>query len=407
MLTSEQKKQFSDILEELGKSLDITKEQHDAAVKSYEFVGEWLSAPESNLSPYNPEILPQGSFMLGTMIKPVHDDDELDIDLVCRLEGKRPEWTQYNLKQIVGQRLVDHGTLKRLLKIPDGRRCWTLQYADSAKFHLDILPAIVSSGYRVLLEKSLSASTVDSETLAIRITDKLEISYRMETQPEWWPKSNPFGYGIWFENRAKLLTSELRLMSEAVQPVPKYQTKKLPLQRIVQILKRHRDMMFNGEEDKPISIIITTLAARAYYKEIDIIEALLKVVERMPAFIEERYSEKYRKNIKWIGNPVNDTENFADKWPENPQKQENLYKWIEQVKLDLQHAIRQRGLNFIKEALSKPFGENVVAKAFSNYSEKNRLLRENGELKMAASSGMLGSVGTTLKNHNFYGKEEQ
>jgi len=125
MLTSEQKKQFSDILEELGKSLDITKEQHDAAVKSYEFVGEWLSAPESNLSPYNPEILPQGSFMLGTMIKPIHDDDELDIDLDCRLAGKMTEWTQYNLKRIVSQRLVSHGTLQRLLKIPDGRRCWT------------------------------------------------------------------------------------------------------------------------------------------------------------------------------------------------------------------------------------------------------------------------------------------
>lgn len=39
------------------------------------------------------------------------------------------------------------------------------------------------------------------------------------------------------------------------------------LQRIVQILKRHRDIMFNGDEDKPISIIITTLASRAYRGE--------------------------------------------------------------------------------------------------------------------------------------------
>lgn len=407
MLTTEQKRQFSDILEELGKSLDITKEQHDAAVTSYEFVGKWLAAPESILSPYNPEILPQGSFMLGTMIKPIHEDDELDIDLVCRLEGKRPEWTQYNLKQIVGQRLVDHGTLKRLLKIPDGRRCWTLQYAESARFHLDILPAIVSSGYQILLEKSFSTSAVDFETLAIRITDKLEMNYRTETRPEWWPKSNPFGYGIWFENRAKLLTSEIRLMREAVQPVPKYQTKKLPLQRVVQILKRHRDMMFNGDEDKPISIVITTLAARAYNKETDIIEALLNVVERMPSFIEERYSEKHRKYIKWIGNPVNDTENFADKWPDNPRKQENFYKWLNQVKADINNTVNKRGLQLIQESLEKPFGKNIITKAFSNYGENLRKQREGGNLNIAAKTGMLGTVGTTVKNHNFYGKEEQ
>lgn len=404
MLTQEQKLQFSEILEELGISLDITREHHEAAVKSYEFVGKWLSASESTLAPYNPEIMPQGSFMLGTMVKPVHEDDELDIDLVCRLEGKRPEWTQYNIKQIVGQRLTDHGTLKHLLKIPDGRRCWTLQYADSARFHLDILPSIVSSGYRILLERSLSASTLNFETLSIRITDKLETNYRTELRPEGWPKSNPFGYGIWFENRAKLLFSEIRLMSEAVQPVPKYQTKKLPLQRVVQILKRHRDMMFNGDEDKPISIIITTLTAKAYNKESNIIEALLNVVEQMPSLIEERYSERHNRHIKWIGNPVNDAENFADKWPDNPRKQENFYKWIEQVKTDLNHAIRQQGLYRIQEALTQPFGEGVVTKAFSRYAEKTRLLRENGSLKMAAGTGILGSVGTTVKGHNFHGE---
>lgn len=89
MLTTEQKKQFSEILEELGKTLDITETQHNAAVNSYEFVGNWLADSNSLLAPYKPEILPQGSFMLGTMIQPVNENDELDIDLVCRLEGKK------------------------------------------------------------------------------------------------------------------------------------------------------------------------------------------------------------------------------------------------------------------------------------------------------------------------------
>jgi hypothetical protein len=193
-------------------------------------------------------------------------------------------------------------------------------------------------------------------------------------------------------------------MSEAVQPVPKYQTNKLPLQRVVQILKRHRDIMFNGDEDKPISIAITTLASKAYDKEKNIIEALLNVVEQMPSLIEERYSERYKRCIKWVGNPVNDAENFADKWPDNPKKQENFYKWIEQVKTDLYHAISQQGLHRIQEAFTQPFGKEVVTKTFSSYAEKSRLLRENGSLKMAAETGILGSVGTTVKGHNFHGE---
>ncbi len=108
MITPEQKQQFNEIFEELGKSLDITPTQHEAAVRSYEFVGNWLSKPESPLEPYKPEILPQGSFLLGTMIKPVHEDDDLDIDLVCRLEGKKQSWSQYDLKKIVGDRIKDH-----------------------------------------------------------------------------------------------------------------------------------------------------------------------------------------------------------------------------------------------------------------------------------------------------------
>ena len=57
-------------------------------------------------------------------------------------------------------------------------------------------------------------------------------------------------------------------MQEArVEDVPEYQVK-TPLQQGIQILKRHRDIMFvEDPDDKPISIIITTLAAHAYNNE--------------------------------------------------------------------------------------------------------------------------------------------
>ncbi|MEO9484053.1 MAG: nucleotidyltransferase [Ekhidna sp.] len=406
-LNFEQKRQFNEILQFLGESLDITQTQFDAAVRSYNVVGEWLSSPESQLYRYRPEILPQGSFMLGTMIRPINEDDDLDIDLVCRLEGKQSSWTQADVKAIVGNRLADHGTLKKLLELPDGRRCWTLQYYDSANFHMDVLPSVTSTGYRILMERTLTEAEASAESLAIRITDKYEDNYKTDSIPKNWPKSNPFGYGIWFESRARISGREIKLMTEAVQPVPKYQKNKLPLQRVVQILKRHRDIMFNGDEDKPISIIITTLTARAYQQETDIYEALQNALNRIPAFIEERWSEKHQRNIKWIPNPVNPEENFADKWPEKPKKEENFYKWLFQVKNDISEAIGQSSMTSIMESLKQPFGENLLNEALGGYGKSLLHQRESGAMKMAASTGIVGEVGrTTVTQHNPYGKSK-
>lgn len=408
MLTQEQKQQFSEILDELGKTLDVTETQYEAAVKSYKYVGEWLSANDSPLAEYNPEILPQGSFLLQTMIRPVHDNDELDVDLVCKLEKIRPGLTQYALKEMVGNRLKANGTLLKLLQIPDGRRCWTLQYSESAKFHLDVLPSVVAPGYKEILEKALSATELaDANNLGVRITDKTSTNYKTSTNLQEWMKSNPFGYAIWFQGRCKTSTHEVKMLSEVIQPVPKFQKNKLPLQRVVQILKRHRDMKFNGNEDKPISIIITTLAAKAYNKETNIIEALLNVVNGMSSHIDVRYSMAHGKWIKWISNPVNEEENFADKWQEYPMRETNFYDWLAEIKKDLASITAQggKGLQLLNESMSKPFGKDAVAKTFSNYAEKNRLLRENGGMKMASGTGILGSVGTTVKNHNFHGEE--
>ncbi len=409
MLTKEQKQQFSDILEELGKTLDISETQYEAAVKSYEAVGNWLAKEDSTLAPYSPEILPQGSFMLGTMVKPINEKDDLDIDLVCQLKGKNPEWTQEDLKHKVGERIKDHDTYKQMLD-DEGRRCWTLVYSDAANYHLDILPSIVDKGYRMILEKAFSDTELkDIEKLGIRITDNQMDNYEWEASHLEWLKSNPFGYGRWFFQQATLDFRKAFSLNESIAPVPKFKKEKLPLQRVVQILKRHRDMLFNGHEHKPISIIITTLASKAYNKEADIIEALIHVVNDMENYIEERWSDDHGKVIKWISNPVNDEENFADKWQEYPQREKNFYHWLSEVKKDLNNIFGQsgKGLQFINESMVKPFGKDAVTKAFSNYGENLRKQREGGSLNVAAKTGMIGTAGTAVKNHNFYGKEEQ
>lgn len=407
MLTQDQKEQFSSIFEEIGNSLDITEEQYNSAVKSYKAVGTWLSNQDSLLKPYMPQILPQGSFLLGTVIKPVVEGSELDLDLVCQLNGKGPDWTQKILKQKVGTQLKSNKLWEKLLIEPDGRRCWTLQYSDSAKFHMDILPAIISNNYSTILEKAFTDKDVTKiEDIALSITDKKLYNYNSSVRPEEWLKSNPFGYAIWFENQARLTFEKAIMLSESIKPVPKFSKDKLPLQRVVQILKRHRDIKFGDDEHKPISIIITTLAAQAYNKEINVIDALLNVVDDMLNHIEVRTIPGTLHKIKWISNPVNEQENFADKWPENQKKEENFYQWHAELKKDIEFALDQRGgLNKIQEALEKPFGKDTITKAFSNYSDNMLKQRTDGNLKMASGSGILGALGTAIKGHSFHGEE--
>src|SRR4051812_9269867 len=96
--------QTSEWLNKISEALDLTAEQYRAVEERYTAVANYLSE-SSSLKAYNPEIKPQGSFLLGTMIKPIMQDDELDVDLVCRLTGKQASWTQYHLKHAIGDEL--------------------------------------------------------------------------------------------------------------------------------------------------------------------------------------------------------------------------------------------------------------------------------------------------------------
>lgn len=146
----------------------------------------------------------------------------------------------------------------------------------------------------------------------------------------YWLKSNPDGYAIWFANRCHEKLSKRQLLTEDIIPIAKYNQSKTPLQRIVQILKRHRDIRFGHDEKRPISIIITTLAAKAYKGESNIFEGLVNVVEHM----KDGITKDENGNDK-VANPLNESENYAEKWIKDPERKEYFYNWLEWVKADL------------------------------------------------------------------------
>lgn len=414
------KMEINDYLEELGKELDITKTEHENIVKSYEAVGDWLSKESSSLAKYSPKILPQGSFMLGTIVRPVNEDDDIDIDLVCKLEKKPISWTQKDLKKEVGERLKSNADYNRMIydfKNGEnynygGRRCWTLKYSDQVGYHMDILPALSDEDLIFLMERNFSFSEdfdiEEVKKLAIRITDMEKDNYDIDTNVENWHKSNPFGYAIWFFDKAVTSTRKMFYLNESVDPVRAFENKKLPLQRVVQLLKRHRDIMFSSDkfesDDKPISVIITTLAAKAYDNSENVIDAYTNIVRKMRNYISD-INPITGKIEKWVQNPVNNLENYADKWSEVKQKEDYFYLWLDKLEEDLDRLSKTlgKGQDMLFESFSDMYGNNVSKKTFSNIGERKRLSRENGNLFMATGTGLLGSSGVEVKKHGFEG----
>lgn len=376
MLTKEQV-QFGTILKALSEELDISDSRYKEAVNRYDSVTEYLSAPDSPLLQYSPDIYPQGSFRLGTVIKPVTDKDEFDIDLVCMLAIHEETITPNQLKAKVGNRLKQNGNYDGMRE--EKERCWRLNYAN--EFHIDILPAIPDrsdiEGGILIPDRTLDAS-------------------------EWCP-TNPKGYAKWFYGRmADSFDKHKRILAESkglnIESVPDWQVK-TPLQRAVQILKRLRDIKFKGDDDKPASILITTLAAHEYNNEVDLFETINRIVMNMDKHIDLRGDEY------WVPNPKNHQENLARKMKKYNPCSRKFFSWLNELKSDMQSFLQYRGMHIIAEQLRPHFGDDLVDRTIKRLGSETYAERKEGRLLFETGTGMLGTaLGTPVKDHTFHGK---
>lgn len=140
----------------------------------------------------------------------------------------------------------------------------------------------------------------------------------------------PRGFAAWFESRAALGRIRSTTSNEAraaIEDVPPYEWK-TALQRCIQILKRHRDVMFQKNSDlAPISMIITNLAAHAYDGETDLLVALRSIVDRMPEYV--------RATAPRVPNPADPAEDYAEKWAADPKLEKSFWEWHATVSADL------------------------------------------------------------------------
>ena len=167
-------------------------------------------------------------------------------------------------------------------------------------------------------------------------------------------------------------------------------------------MKRYRDKKFeNNLENKPISIILTTIMAQIYTGENNVYELIKKFSNNYYKYI------KIKDGIEWVENPVNSEENFADKWQIHPERKEAFKFFVSELKNDIVNNTFITSGDLFEESKSykEIFGTKIVEKAYASIGKQAKTLRENGNMYIDKDATInFEQQGTNVKEHKFFGQ---
>ncbi|OLS10851.1 hypothetical protein AUQ39_02530 [Lacticaseibacillus casei] len=359
------------ILQRLCQQISLSETAKATVVREYNSLGKLLS--DSELLDSEVTVKPQGSYNLGTAIQPLRgSEDDFDIDLVAILNfSSNAEHTKKSVGKVLKSSQLYSAKLSE-----EKKRAWTIEYDNS---HVDIVPAI------------------ESQVADIAITNKVGDS-RYEYR-----QSSPFAFKDWFIQRGQGIYQALDkngydIRSEVETPAD-YQEYTI-LQQVVKLLKYHRNKMFDGQDPelKPISMIITILAGKAYFGQDDLDKALLEVTRGLRQQIEVGLA-----GTPHILNPINPNEDFADKWIEHPERKRAFYDWLESVERDFGTSSNRERIAW-SQTLARIYGEDRVRSAFETLGE----LRSTSQKQSKVPIEPIGQIGGKVydkktRAHTFWG----
>lgn len=383
--------QLIGLIEEACQHLEPSAYQRDLAKQRYEGVGDWLAGADDWLLA-SIAIRLQGSVAIGTTVKPM-GKNEHDVDLVAHVADLDLAVSPALLKQRIGDRLRSNGNYAPLLvEMP---RCWRIDYAK--EFHLDITPSIPNPECR------FGGELVPDKALKM------------------WKASNPLGYRAKFERRAALPPRIRSVFGKAfdsartdaqVEPYPEEKRLKGILRRIVQIAKRHRDVHFIDNDGRlaPQSIIITTLASRAYeycvtqFEYDHELDLIVDVLRKMLAMLQTSAVEG--RTIWYLWNQTTAGENFCEKWNKHPERALAFFEWHAKAVADVEQLAAAPGLDQVRRLLGKIFGSTPANKAMDSLTERVGAARATSRLSVTKPAGLI--IGTTagatsVRSNTFFG----
>jgi hypothetical protein len=422
MIVTEQQNQLNDVLNQVAIELDIPPHKYEEAMDRFDAIKRHLEAGDYPCSTPPPDIYLQGSFRLGTVIRPVKagKDCGFDIDIVCQVDRDKNGDDPANLKDEVGDEVKSYAKKNGMEQPKNSRRCWALNYAPDGEgigFHVDVLPCLPDSAAGSWIaganeHRGAAQPRYTQTTIAITNRDDGVTPPAHE-----WRSSNPIGFARWFndicdpgyahvDNRQqKQLLFETYGQRESspydrAEDIPDAVVR-TPLQRAIQIMKRHRDVRFNGlcdEDHKPISMIITTLAAKLYEGRASqhqttaaVLRFIVDTLAQHAALVKNRELREEIGSMQlirrvgdtwYIPNPVNPHnpgdpdekgENFADRWDEHDHaKAKAFFRWVEWLKDDLDMLLsKTREGTEIQRTLDEAFGHDIATRVLGHLGTKS------------------------------------
>ncbi len=376
---------LSHLLEEICVAIQLTASQDALSRQHYEAVAKWLAGNGSPLSYHEIHIFPQGSQNLGTTTKPPKRQ-EFDLDAVCLVKNSGVTHPG-RLYSIVHDRLKSNGLYAdRIEKLP---RCVRINY--SGDFHLDIVPAIID------------AEREGNFILVPELDADLSL---LHPQNDLWKTSSPKNYADWFEEQCIIRVPIIEKMARAqVDPLPDRETadEKPPLKRIVQLLKRWRDIEYADRPKlSPPSIILTTLAGMFYGGGIHCCQSIQCISMEILDWLE-------RCQPVTLMNPGNEDEEICEKWQNNPDCYEDFCETFAVFEERWRRLMTLKGPALYRE-LSEMFDESPVEKALKAITDREiSQPRSLNQLTVKPrDSGLLlggGAIPSTLpvRKNNFFG----
>ena len=381
-----------DILDIISK-LDISPTMFQNATDKYKAISNFLINHGIDADMY-----PQGSFAFGTVIRPYPSKktSAYDLDFICQVNKTRDEITPSELRNLLEEALKDDERYKKMLTVYD--ECFTLEYADidGIGFSIDIVPASNETEERKL-ELIRKSSRPDLLNTAIAIPrHNGERNYT-------WMTNNPKGFSSWFEeinqpflayHRNERLHNILNSNPNLYRSVAEIPVglERSALQRVIQILKFHRDIFYNNihrDEIKPISAIINTLSAQIaqnanvqsdVFDLLDYVLSELNIYSNLISMNSADFISSYNKrsvisrdpvNRKWIiQNPADPDDNLADKWNEDSDIPKFFFIWVRACYNDIIRSLSMSNSQF-RTAIENAFSPWIVNKNWGDKYKTN------------------------------------
>lgn len=249
-------KHFERFLED---TVNLDKTRYATATTGIETITTFLKSNET-LKEYFIDASPQGSYKQKTIIRPVSEDYEFDVDLLYEMQIV-DGWEPKDYLKNIADEFTDTDRYKDKVDTKNKSRCVTIDY--ESDFHIDVIPTIKTDQGSLIMNKN---------------TNEFEVT-------------DGDGYVQWFENQTVITNGYLV--------------------ETVRLIKYIRDTQ---EEFEAKSILLTTLLGNQVYTtdafEIftDLPTTLKILVDRLDQFLQTN------PNMPTVTNPTLPEEEFNRHW---------------------------------------------------------------------------------------------